>query len=211
MIYYVLLYVTLLTGLFPLIMFIGKGNHLNKQNNYVLPLILLIAVSSIYEYVVSGVLKISVIPWYQIHSLLEFLALYYLFIKLIVQRPKWFFLTFLGLFLLIYVYSFFCLKEDSAFLAKSINKSFLTLFIMWCSFLWVKQIFDQKKILSLYKESSLYVVMGLFFYYSTTISLFMLSSYIYNNDIYFNDYWLVNIIASLILRIILSIGVWKMK
>lgn len=209
--YYVLLYITLITGLFPIIVFIGKAKYKNKQNNYVFPLILLIALSSIYEYIASIVLKLSVIPWYQIHSLLEFLTLYYLFKQQIEQRPKRFFIHFLGLFLLIYVYSFFFLEQDSAFLAKSINKSFLTLFVIWCSFLWVKQVFDQKKIISLYKESSFYVVMGLFFYYSTTISVFMLSNYIFNSHSYFNDYWLVNITANLILRILLLISIWKMK
>ncbi|WP_413512849.1 hypothetical protein [Myroides odoratus] len=87
----------------------------------------------------------------------------------------------------------------------------MTLFVISCSFLWVKQVFDQKLIMRLYQESTFFIVMGLFFYYSTTISLFVLSNYLYKSELFFYDYWLVNIIASLILRILLSIGVWKMN
>lgn len=211
MIYYILLYVALVAGFIPLIVFIGKGFCINKNYGSVFPLILLIACSSIYEYLGSVVLHLNVIPWFQIHSLLEFLALFYLFKNLIGNRPRWFFTTYLGLFLLFYIDSFFLLETESALVSKSLNKLFMTLFVISCSFLWVKQILDQKVILKLHQNGSFYIVIGLFFYYSTTISLFILSNYLYKNALSFNDYWLVNIISSLILRILLSIGVWKMN
>ncbi|MCP1994346.1 hypothetical protein L1275_000091 [Flavobacterium sp. HSC-61S13] len=211
MIYNILLYVTLLAGFIPLILFIGKGLYKKKNYGSIFPLILLIACSSIYEYLGSVVLHLNVIPWFQIHSLLEFLALFYLFKNLIENRPRWFFATYLGLFLLFYIDSFFLLETESALVSKSLNKLFMTLFVISCSFLWVKQILDQKVILKLHQNGSFYIVIGLFFYYSTTISLFILSNYLYKNELFFNDYWLVNIISSLILRILLSIGVWKMN
>lgn len=180
-------------------------------NKSIIPIITLIAFSSIYEYVVIIQLQMKVTHWYQIHSLFEFLAVFYLFNNLITQRPKCFFTISLGLFLLVYILSFIYLDNEKILVSKSLNKSYMTLFVISCSFLWVKQVFDQKIILRLYQESTFFIVMGLFFYYSTTISLFVLSNYLYKSELFFYDYWLVNVIASLILRILLSIGVWKMN
>lgn len=210
MINHILLYIALLAGCIPLILFKIKGCEIKKHNG-VFALLCLLAFSSVYEGIVSICLRVNITAWYWIYSLLEFTAIWYTFKTLIVQRPKWFFITFLGLFLLLYCYSFIYLVDFPVFIFKAINKGFVTIFVLLSSFLWVKQVFEQKVILRLYQESSFYIVMGLFFYYSTTISLFMLSNYIYHHDADFNVYWLVNIISSLILRIILSISVWKMN
>lgn len=209
MIYRLILYTTLFCGGIPMFLFLLKRKDI-VRHKAAIPIIALIAFSSIYEYVAIIELQLSITNWYQIHSFFEFLAVLYFFQNLITQRPKFFLSMSLGLFLIIYIFSFIYLNSEMILVSKSINKSYMTLFVIYCSCLWVKQVFDQKVILKLYQESSFYMVMGLFFYYSTTIALFMLSNYIYYHDIYFNDYWVVNIISSLILRIILSIGVWKM-
>lgn len=210
MIYNILLYVTLIAGCIPLLILVTKGG-IFKTHTLVLPLVFLLAFSSIYECVVSMYLQINIISWYWIHSVLEFLAVMYLFKGLLKQRPKWFLTTFLGLFILVYYCSIRFYSKYPVFVFKGINKAFITLFVLICSFLWIKEIFDKKEILKLYQDSNFYLVMGLFFYYSTTISLFVLSNYLYVNKLYMYDYWLVNIIASLILRIVISISVWKMN
>lgn len=210
MIYNLILYITLFAGGIPLIIFFVKRKNISS-NKAVLPLIVLLTLSSLYEYIGIILFQRVITNWYQIHSLLEFLAVYYLFKSLITQRPKWFYPTSLGLFVLSYTFSFIYLDDQMVLVAKSINKLYMTLFVISCSFLWVKQVFYQKQILRLYQESSFYLVMGLFFYYSTTISLFMLSNHLYQSELYFYDYWLVNIIASLLLRVLLSISVWKMN
>ncbi len=60
-------------------------------------------------------------------------------------------------------------------------------------------------------SSVFYFITGFFMYYSTTLALFLMSSFIFTSELYFYDYWLVNVIATLILRICLIVGVWKMK
>lgn len=210
MIYSLILYIALLAGAVPMLLFLVMRKDI-VCNKAIIPIITLIAFSSIYEYVVIIQLQMKVTYWYQIHSLFEFLAVFYLFKNLIQQRPKWFFIIGLGLFLVVYILSFIYLNNEMILVSKSINKSYMTLFVISCSFLWIKQVFDQKLILRLYQESTFFIVMGLFFYYSTTISLFVLSNYLYKSELFFYNYWLVNIIASLILRILLSIGVWKMN
>lgn len=206
----ILLYIALLAGCVPLVLFLAKGCSVNKYRG-VFALLCLLAFSSVYECIVSICFRVNITAWYWIYSLLEFAVVWYSFKTVVVQRPKWFFPTFLGLFLLLYCYSFIYLVDYPVFIFKAINKGFVTILVLLSSFLWIRQVFEQKVILRLYQESIFYVVMGLFFYYSTTISLFMLSNYIYHHDANFDGYWLVNIISSLILRIILSIGVWKMK
>lgn len=210
MIYSLILYIALIAGGIPMLLFLVMRKDI-VCNKAIIPIIALIAFSSIYEYVVIIQLQMKVTHWYQIHSLFEFLAVFYLFKNLITQRPRWFFIIGLGLFLVVYILSFIYLNNEMILVSKSLNKSYMTLFVISCSFLLVKQVFDQKLIMRLYQGGTFFIVMGLFFYYSTTISLFVLSNYLYKSELFFYDYWLVNIIASLILRILLSIGVWKMN
>ncbi|AJH14478.1 hypothetical protein SAMN04488089_12022 [Myroides profundi] len=211
MLYSILLYATLLMGCMPIVLFISGRKHKSIPSRSVVPLISLMAFSSLYECVVSLQLKVSVLWWYQIYSFLEFSALYYLFSHCIRQRPKAFFKVSLGLFLLFYVLSIFYFNTKSVFLSTSINKTYITLFVLVCSFLWIREISNEKQILKLYKEGLFYVIMGLFFYYSTTISLFMLISCIDKDDLYIGDFWLVNVLANLILRITLLLGIWRIN
>lgn len=208
--YVLLVYLTLFLGVVPMSIFLFRVK--SKEKAFI-PLLILFVLASTYEAIASFVLRINVLSWFQIYSLLEFLSIYYLFKKLLQKRPMVYIFLSLGLFIVIYLYSFeYCFNEGFSFLkAKGINRVFLTLFIIVSSFLWVKQIFEQKIILKLYEEPGFYFVMGLFMHYCITISLFILSNSIANSSLYFADYWLLNIISSLILRIVIIIGVWKMN
>lgn len=210
MFYSILLYVTLIAGCAPLGLFLAGQKYNNQANRVVLPLVGLMTFSSVYEYVVSLKLGVSVVFWYLIYPAFEFATLYFLFENYITQRPKWLFQSLLGLFVLFYILSLCCFDTDSYLMSTGLNKLYSTFFVLLCTFLWVRQVSNQKKILKLYNESQFFIVMGLFFYYVTTISVFTLLGFIDKSDLYIYDYWLVNIIASLILRITISIGVCKM-
>ncbi|HEX8576205.1 MAG TPA: hypothetical protein VF677_07925, partial [Flavobacterium sp.] len=71
--------------------------------------------------------------------------------------------------------------------------------------------FEKMDVHNLWQSDTFYFIAGLIIYYASTIFLFLSSIFIYNSNLYFYDFWLVNIIATLILRVLLSIGVWKMK
>lgn len=208
--YDALVYITLLMGMLPFGIYSFKGN-LSSEYKAVASLISLYFLASLYEIIASCVLKVNVKVWFQVYSFLEFGAIFYLFKNLITKRLKGYFLISLSLFLVLYLYSFYFFSNEYFMHAKALNKSFLTVFIIASSFIWVEQVFEQKKIIKLYNESSFYFVMGLLIYYSTTISLFVLANSIANSSLYFFDYWLLNIISSLVLRLIILIGVWKMK
>ncbi|WP_010249819.1 hypothetical protein [Myroides injenensis] len=210
MFYSILLYATLIAGCAPLSLFLAGHKYRSQANRVVLPLIGLMVLSSVYEYVVSLQLQVSVVLWYQVYPALEFATLYFLFENYITQRPNWLFHSLLGLFLLFYILSLCCFDTDSYLMSTGLNKIYSTFFVLLCTFLWIRQVSNQKKILKLYNESQFFIVMGLFFYYATTISVFILLGFIDKSGLYIYDYWLVNILASLILRITISIGVCKM-
>lgn len=65
--------------------------------------------------------------------------------------------------------------------------------------------------MNLWKYDNFYYVFGIFIYFSVTFCLFLLSKLIFESSGYAYDYWLANILATLGLRILLIIGVWKMK
>src|SRR5690554_1271220 len=113
--------------------------------------------------------------------------------------------------MLIYGFSFLFWNENSQFLLKAINKAPLTLFVFLFSFLWYRNLFIEAKIINPWRDPTYYFVSGLAMYYSTTVFLFLLSSFFFVSESYFYDYWLVNIMATFILRTFLIMGVWNMK
>jgi len=55
-----------------------------------------------------------------------------------------------------------------------------------------------------------YFISAIIMYYSSTLLLFSLGNFIYTGtELY--EYWWINILATLILRIMLTIGTWKIK
>jgi magnesium-transporting ATPase (P-type) len=122
-------------------------------------------------------------------------------------------------FFINYTVSFFYL-ESSAFVSVSINRLYVSIFVFIFSVIWFKDIFEELNKSLLFEETdfqyllsseNFYFVAGVFIYYATTFFLFLSSSLIFESNLYFNDFWVVNIIATLVLRIFLIISVWKMK
>lgn len=107
--------------------------------------------------------------------------------------------------------SFRFLTNEFFLVSKTINKVFVTIFVIVSSFVLIRENFTQKTRVKLLNRPSFYIVIGLFGYYTTTISLFIFSSYRIDSKLFFLQYWLINILASLALRIVISIGIWKIK
>lgn len=175
------------------------------------PFIWLTAVATLYEFIGTVLLKINTTYWSQLYSLLEFLALFYFFFKLFKPSYKNLFRIFLILLLIAYCTSFFFWTDKNSFITRAINKVPVTLFVLTFSFFWVRQLFHKMRISDPLQNPGFYFVSGFSVYYSSTIFLFLLSRFIFDSSLYFNDYWLINIMATLILRTSLIIGVWKMK
>lgn len=203
--------VTLFFGIIPFCLYLYKRQKGIRCDKAYLGIVLLFLIASLYEAIVSLILKVNVIVWFQVYSLLEFIALFYLFINLSNYRPKVYFYVFLGIFIIVYLLSFRFLTNEFFLVSKTINKVFVTIFVIVSSFVLIRENFTQKTRVKLLNRPSFYIVIGLLGYYTTTISLFIFSSYRIDSKLFFLQYWLINILASLALRIVISIGIWKIK
>ncbi|SEJ33166.1 hypothetical protein SAMN04488018_12523 [Myroides marinus] len=203
--------VTLFFGIIPFCLYLYKRQRGIRCDKAYLGIVLLFLIASLYEAIVSLILKVNVIVWFQVYSLLEFIALFYLFINLSNYRPKIYFYVFLGIFIIVYLLSFRFLTNEFFLVSKTINKAFIMIFVIVSSFVLIRENFTQKTRVKLLNRPDFYIVIGLFVYYTITIPLFIFCSYRVQDRLYFLDYWLINILASLALRIVISIGIWKIK
>ncbi|MDP2160377.1 hypothetical protein [Flavobacterium sp.] len=217
--YTVVFYIALFIGLIPLLLLFLKGNAFN-WSHLVVPFIWLTAIASAYEFVGTHLLKINTAYWFQLYPLLSFLSLHYFFSRLLKPLYKIAFKISLVLFVIVYGISFFYWSENNKLISSAINRSFITLFVLTFSSVWLKNLFYKLKNLdpfekieipNLWQSEVFYFVAGMAIYYSTTFFLFLSSNFIFDSNMYFYDYWFVNVIATLIFRIFLIIGVWKMK
>lgn len=206
-------------GIIPLsILFIRKKAFV--WNNPIVPFIWLTGLASIYELIGSYLLEINTSHWFQLYALLSFLALYHFFSRMLKPHFKTIINWFLILFLIVYATSFFFWDDTDMLISSAINRTYITIFVIIFTVIWFKNLFDslqdytlfdKKEIPNLWERDYFYFISGVFIYYSTTLFLFLSSNFILSNNVYFFDYWIVNIIAAIILRVLLMTSVWKMK
>lgn len=208
--YQIIFYLALFIGIVPLLVIFYKKRAFDKTHPIV-PFIWLTAIATLYEFIGTRILKFNATYWSQLYSLLEFSTLYYFFFRLFLPKYKTTFWLFLILLVATYSFSFFLWTDKSTFIPKAINKTPLTFFVLTFSFLWFKDLFKKMEIQNPWQNADFYFVSGFSVYYSSTFFLFLLGNFIFNSNVYFYDYWLINIMATLILRTSLIIGVWKME
>lgn len=204
----VLFFTALFIGIIPLLIVLAQKRALNFIEP-IIPFIWLTAVATLYEFFGSVMLKINTSYWWQLYSLLEFITLYYFFYKLFGSSYKKTFILFVILLSVTYIIS--CVFWGEQFISTAINRIPLTLFVFTFSFKWFKELFKKMEIINPWQKANFYFVSGLSIYYSSTLFLFLLSNYIFMSNEYSYDYWLINVIATFILRIFLTMGIWKMK
>lgn len=208
--YFFFAYVALFIGIIPLLILFLKKRVFDFKEP-IIPFVWLTALATLYEFIGTVLLQIKTSYWFQVYSFLEIVTLSYFFFKLFQPKYKTAFRVFLVLLLTTYGFSFFFWDENAGLIPKAINKIPLTFFVLSFSFLWFKELFKKMEIQNPWQNTDFYFVSGFSVYYSSTFFLFLLGNFIFNSNIYFYDYWLINIMTTLILRTFLIIGVWKMK
>lgn len=209
MLYSILYYIALYAGLLPaLLYFVHKKQKLCTEA--IFPFLLLTALATLYEQIGTEWLQLNTSYWTQVYSLLEFVTIFYFYISSLDKKYKIYFNVYRIVFILFYIYSFSYWSEQNALLAKTINKTVISLLVFTATFLWFKQLFEKVEIKNLWQSADFYFVSGLFIYYASTFCLFILSSFLLETTSYFYDYWMINVVATLFLRALLSFGVWKM-
>lgn len=208
--YKIVFYITLFSGLLPLLFLFLRKKAFDKEHPAV-PLLWLTAIGSLYEFIGSVLLKINTMYWFQLYPFLSFLTLYYFFFKLLKHNYKSLIRALFFLFIAVYLVSLYFFSDENKLLTTGLNRIPITIFVFTFTALWFKNLFEKMEEQNLWQNNNFYFITGLIIYYSSTLFLFIASNFIYNSNLYFFDFWIVNIIASLILRILLCIGVWKMK
>lgn len=208
--YSIFLYTALFAGILPLsVLFFKKRAFLFKKP--IVPFIWLTYIAALYEGIgVITDMKVGQIYWNQIYSLLEILTVFYFYFKLFQPRFKTTFLLFFALLSATYGISFYWISSSSL-ITVAINMIPLSFFVLFGSFWWVRDLFRSDEIQNLWQNPTFYFVSAFYIYYLVTMPLFLMGSFIFNSNLYFYDFAIVNIMTTLILRILLTIGVWKMK
>ena len=216
--YTIILNTVLLLGILPLTFQLIKSRKL-WVNDAVTPFVWLTAIATCYEFFGTSLLRIDSKYWFHLYPLLSFLALYIFFSKTLSSNYSKIMKIGLVLFFINYTVSFFYI-ESSAFVSVSINRLYVSIFVFIFSVIWFKDAFDKLNKSFLFKEidihylwdsENFYFVAGVLLYYATTFFLFLSSNLLFESNLYFNDFWVVNVIATLVLRVFLIISVWKMK
>lgn len=206
-----LLYTALFAGLIPVAVLLIL-NIKSKKAGPIIPFLYLTAISSLYEMLFTLYLKIDSTLWFTVYDILAFSAMFYFFYKINYPKYRILFITGILLFTVLIIPNIFSInKSVHHFLnVQSLFSGAITAFIFVMTFLWFIDIFKKMETPNLWSVPDFYYVSALFIYYSSTFFLFLLSDVILSNDSgKLMDYWLLNIIATLVLRILLITGVWK--
>jgi len=207
---YIFFNIALYIGIIPLLILLLKKRIFDFKEP-IAPFIWVTAFATFYEFFGSVIFKVNAAYWYQVYSSLEIITLFYFFFKLYALKYKNLLWILIISFIVIYGLSFFFWTDESVFIPNAINKTALTFFVLTFSFLWFRKLFKKMEIPNPLENSNFYFVSGLSIYYSSTFFLFLFAEFIFNSNVYFQDYWLINILATFILRTFLILGVWKMK
>jgi len=216
--YNILLYIVFFVGVLPLTFHLIRIKKL-WNNNAITDFVWLTAIATCYEFFGTFLLRVDSKYWFQLYPLLSFLIIYFFFFKSLSSTYyKVMKISFI-LFFVVYSISFFYI-EPNKLVASSINRLYISIFIFTFSVIWFKEIFgkvsksllfDNIDVLHLWNSDKFYFVAGIFIYYATTFFLFLSSHLIFSSGLYAYDFWIVNLIATLLLRVFLIISVWKMK
>lgn len=203
-----IIYIVLFLGIVPLTILIYRKEAFSLDQPAV-PFLWLTAISAGYEYIGSLLLGLDTTYWFSVYNLLEFICLFYFFYKVLKDNHRAILYSFSILFGIAYIYSLIHLNDVLESVAINAIPTFLI--VATCCGLWFKNLFEKTAISNLWQNAEFYFISGFVIYYSGTFLLFLMSDFIFKSNLYFYNYWFMNIAAGLILRVLLIIGTWKMK
>ncbi|CAM4343838.1 YhhN-like protein [Flavobacterium terrigena] len=203
---------TILYGLFPFLVFLFNRNKIANNANAILPFVLLVFFSAIYEFVFTVLLRWDVGNWYLTYCVVSFLTLFYFYKEILSNAKSKLKITSFIFFLIILFYLFYRFDvQDFLKICYNID-TYITVFIFIFSIIWFRKIFRELEYESLWDIPYFYVVSGLILYYFGNFFLFLMTELIYKNDSnLFQYYWLLNVVLNLVLRTLLIVGIWKAR
>lgn len=210
--YEAVLYVTLAAGLLPCILFHIKQGKAKGKAKPILPFLWLTAFASVYETLGSLILQWDTSYWFRIYDLLEFCAIFYFLYRLLDGLWKKGFYIFPVCYALLYIGCLLLWDDLNELQAKAMFSTILVTFICTGVFTWLAtRLRGIKEILST-ATPVLIFTLSILFYYTATYFLFLVSNELFTrSQENFENYWLLNIIATLLFRILLITGVCLIK
>ena len=206
---YPLFYFALLLGLLPIAILLTRKN-LTSEARLLKPFIWLIMVASFYEFFITYMLQVAATVWFAVYGILEFACIYYLFYKLLKGKYNLFLYFFAALFALANILLQFRIIALTNLQKEAYLVAIATVFTLIGTVLWFKELFSSLEVPSLTKSPVFYFITGLVIYFSGTLFLFLIEEhFIKNDDLSLSFYWNLIAVFNIILRILISIGIWK--
>lgn len=210
--YELTIYFALLLGLVPIAFFYVKGsNKFSSQAKSFLPFLYLTAIASLYEFFGSIVAGLDVAIWFRLYGLLEFVALLYFFCKVLDANIHWLLYGLAIIFALEFIFFLFFGDVNEELLIDSIlNCTTYCLIIASVMYYFVKR-FDMLHFQRAVLDWAVFCFMaGTLLYYSSTFFLFLMAhSVLTSSPGSFADYWVLNVVATIVFRTVLIFGIWK--
>lgn len=210
--YEIALYVTLAFGILPLAIFYGsKKAAFSDRAKAFLPYLYLTALASIYEMLGSVAAGIDVTWWLMAYALLEFASLSYFFLKVLPHRLRWILILLGVIFLAEYVAFLSFGEADKQLLINGIL--ICTTFCLVATgvlYYFIQRFKDLQSGNAIPDWTVFCFMSGTLLYYCATFFLFVLADSMFSDDPgTLHNYWVINIIATLLFRGILILGIWK--
>ena len=206
--YQVALYIIYFSGLLPVLYYRLSGAYKNEEISYAGPFIWLIGFASLYEPIVTTMLRVDSRIWFRVYTLLEILAIYYFFRKLFKYKYRRLINVFLFSYLAIFVWLLgwgFVMKN---YANNSYNLVVELIFVFTCTFIWLKDLFSDMKLESLWQSPTFYILSGFILYFSGTLIFFLMTDLVFTIR-EARKYSIINMALSFFLHLILLLAIWK--
>lgn len=202
-----MIHVAIISGFIPLLILLWRRNYCSAEVKAFLPYIILMAASTAYEQIFTTWLLVSSKYFFRIYGLLEYLAISYLFFK-ILPFKYWGFLKVAGIgFMFLFSVLIYQWEKINHLQGDSYLAVYQTLMLIVCSVLWFKEIFTNLKYQSLLHSPAFIFMAALMVYYSGCIFVFLLARE-FSEQHKIMELWEINIYFNIILRGLTSFGAW---
>lgn len=207
-----LFYFALLLGCFPIFLLKITAKSTDSVKYPIAPFLWLVFFSSVYEYVGTDLFQITSSYWFKLYSLLEFVTLAYFFYQLLQKKYKSYFLVFLVIYLVLFSIILIYWDESTRFKTDSYLSLIEIVLVYFFTIIWLKNIFSNSNEYNFVQTSNFYFISGIVLYLSGTFFLYLLGDSILKDEkLNLEDFWILNIVFNIILRIFLILGVWKIQ
>lgn len=197
-------------GILPLLYYLYFKNKLSKETSYILPFVIVVFISSVFELIGTGILKIPYYYWFFSYKILAFLGILFFYYKLIKKQVTLTLPIYGIVFCILIGITAYQWNQDYFLVFNSYFNALITIIVLHYSILWFKNEFLNLELTSLASSPIFFFICGLILYYTGTVFLFLMSNFILKHDkILFQEFWMLNVFLNLVFRILLITGIWK--